>query len=146
MNTTQVFAVMFHTLTASITMVPWHASSGCHLPWHSCIQKENALTWLRPEGKCPDTMRPEGKCPVTLHPVSRYHGELCPDVWCHRILRLNSHCLFNLRWEWYMDWQGTSRASRVPGTSGRSLCVRTHIFFPDVFFLLCHKVASHQSL
>ena len=25
----------------------------------------------------------------------------------------------------------TLRASRAPGASGRSLCVRTHIFFPD---------------
>jgi len=101
-----------------------------------------ALTRLRPEGKCPDTVRPEGKCPDTvcperkcpamLRPVSRCCGELRLGAWCHGKLRPNSHCLCVLRWKRYVHCQGASRASRVPGASGRSLCVRMHIFFPDV--------------
>ena len=77
-------------------------------------------------------MRPEGNCPATLRPVSRCRGELRPGAWCRGELRPNSHCLCVLRWEQYVRCQGASRASRVPGASGRSLCVRTHIFFPDV--------------
>ena len=37
-----------------------------------------------------------------------------------------------------MPCQGASRGSRAPGSSGRSLCVRTNIFFPDVISLLPH--------
>jgi len=66
-------------------------------------------------------MHPERKCPATLRPGSRCRGELRP----------NSHCLCVLRWEQYVRCQGASRASPAPGASGRSLCVQTHIFFPD---------------
>jgi len=86
---------------------------------------------VRPEEKCPDTVRPERKCPATLRPVSRCRGELRLGTWCRGELRPNSHCLCVLRWEWYVCCQGASRAFRAPGASGRSLCVRTHIFFPD---------------
>jgi len=74
-------------------------------------------------------------------PVSRCHGELCPDArrpsirranarW-HGVLRPNSHCLCVSRWERYVPYQGASRASGAPDASGRSLCIRTQIFFPD---------------
>jgi len=85
---------------------------------------------VRPEGKCPDTVRPERKCPATLHPVSRCRGELRAGAWCRGELRPNSHCLCVLHWERYVRCQDASRVSRAPGTSGRSLCVRTHLFFP----------------
>jgi len=87
---------------------------------------------VRPEGKCPDTVRPERKCPATLRPVSRCRGELRLGVWCRGELHPNSHCLCILRWEQYVRCQGASRVSPAPGASGHSLCVRTHIFFPDV--------------
>ena len=79
------------------------------------------------------TLRLERKCPATLRLVSRCRGELRPGAWCRGELRPNPHCLCVLRWERYVHCQGASRASRAPGASGRSLCVRTHIFFPDVW-------------
>ena len=48
-----------------------------------------ALTWLHPEGKCPDTVRPEGKCPATLRPVSKYRGILRSDARCRGDLPLS---------------------------------------------------------
>ena len=77
-------------------------------------------------------MRPERKCPATLRPVRRCRGELRPGAWCRGELRPNSHCMCVLRWERYVRCQGVSRVSLAPGASGRSLCVQTHIFFPDV--------------
>jgi len=78
-------------------------------------------------------MRLERKCPATLRPVSRCRGELRP----------NSHCLCVLRWERYVRCQGASRASQAPGASGRSLCVRTHIFFPDVHATAAKRVLRY---
>jgi len=124
------------------------------IPSHGCVQKENALTWLRSEGKCPDTLRPVSRChgklppdarrPGIWRPNAQCHGVLRPDAWrpgirrpnarCHGVLRSNSHCLCVSRCERYLPCQGASRASRAPGVSGRSLCVRTQIFFPDDFF------------
>ena len=91
------------------------------------------MTRLRPEGKCPDTVRPEGKCSDTVRPERKCPATLRPDAWCRGELRPNSHCLCVLRWERYVRCQGASRASRAPGASGRNLCVRTHIFFPDAY-------------
>jgi len=123
------------------------------MPRHGCVQKENTLTRLRPQGKYPHTLRP----------VSRYHGELRPDAqrpgirrpnawchgvlrpdawrpgiwrpnaWCQGVLRPNSQYLCVSRWDRYVPCQGMSRAFRASGASGRSLCVRMQIFFPDAF-------------
>ena len=48
-----------------------------------CVQKENTLTRLRPEGKCPDMLCLVSRCHGELSPDARCHGELRPDVQCH---------------------------------------------------------------
>ena len=69
--------------------------------------------------------------PCHLCADAQCHGDRHPVTQCPGMLRPNSHCLCILRWEWYVRCQGASRASRASGASGHSLCVRTHIFFPD---------------
>jgi len=63
------------------------AASRRKMSLHGCVQKENALTWLRPERKCPDTLRPVSSCRGELRPDARCRGELSPDSQCHGELR-----------------------------------------------------------
>jgi len=42
--------------------------------------------------------------------------------------------------------QGASRASRAPGASGRSLSVRTYIFFPDGLIAVSYFAAAASYL
>jgi len=86
---------------------------------------------LRPDAQRPGIRRSNARCHGMLRLDARHPGIWRPNARYHGVLRPNSHCLCVSRWERYVLCQGASRASRVPGVSGRSLCVRTQIFFSD---------------
>jgi len=89
---------------------------------------------LRPDARRPGIRCPNARCHGVLRPDPRRPGIRGPNARSHGVLRSNSYCLCVSRWERYVPCQGASRASQAPGASGRSLCVRMQIFFPDDFF------------